>query len=40
MTYWHPEHGYIGKETLYLDNYDDSTETFNNNVPETWASLV
>ena len=40
MTYWHPEHGYIGKETLYLDNYDNSTETFNNNVPETWASLV
>ena len=39
MTYWHPEHGYIGKETLYLDNYDNSTETFNNNVPENWINF-
>ena len=40
MTYWHPEHGYIGKETIYLDNYDDSEGTFVNSLPETWINSV
>ena len=40
ITYWHPEYGYIGKETLYLDLYDDSKETFVDTLPETWINRV
>ena len=31
-TYWHPEHGYIGKEIIYLNRYDDSKSMFTDNM--------
>jgi len=40
VTYWHPLHGYIGKEILYLDKYDTSKETFIDVIPETWINSV
>ena len=37
-TYWHPEHGYIGKEIIYLNRYDDSTETFDDTLDDVWIN--
>tara|TARA_R100000963_G_scaffold35031_2_gene31198 strand:+ start:312 stop:1622 length:1311 start_codon:yes stop_codon:yes gene_type:complete len=38
--YYHPKYGYIGKEIIYLNRYDQSKNKFNDNVPDTWASLI
>ena len=37
-TYWHPEHGYVGKEVIYLDRYDDDTKTFDDTLDEVWIN--
>ena len=39
VTYWHPSHGCVGKETIYLNKYDDSTEAFNDVVPDIWTEI-
>ena len=39
VTYWHPSHGCVGKETIYLIKYDDSTEAFNDVVPDIWTEI-
>ena len=38
--YFHPKYGYIGKEIIYLNRYDRSKKKFNDNVPNTWSSLI
>ena len=39
-TYWHPEHGYIGKEVIYLNRYDNLESAFVDNIPNTWINTV
>jgi len=35
--YYHPKYGEIGKDIIYLNRFDDSSETFNDVLPEVWA---
>ena len=35
--YYHPKYGEIGKDIIYLNRYDDSSQTFNDVLPEVWA---
>ena len=37
-TYWHPQYGCIGKEVLYLNRYDNSTDMFTDVLPELWVN--
>ena len=37
-TYWHPEYGYIGKEVIYLNRYDDSSDTFDDTLDDVWIN--
>lgn len=36
LTYWHPKWGYISKDIIYLDKYDNSNEVFIDALPEVW----
>ena len=36
VTYWHPKYGNVGKEIIYLNGYDTSTEIFKDVIPELW----
>ena len=36
VTYWHPVHGYIGKEIIYLSRYDNVDSSFVDIMPDTW----
>ena len=36
-TYWHPEYGCVGKETIYLNRYDKSKEIFDDTLSEVWV---
>mgnify|MGYP003647635688 FL=1 len=38
ISYWHPDIGYLGKEIIYLDKYDDQDVGFHDVIPEIWAS--
>ena len=38
VTYWHPKYGYIGKEIIYLNKYDDVKSKFVDKIPEIWAN--
>ena len=38
VTYWHPEYGCIGKETLFLNRYDDSNGSFKDVLPNVWIN--
>ena len=38
VTYWHPKYGYIGKEIIYLNKYDDQTSKFKDEIPEIWIN--
>ena len=42
VTYWHPKYGYIGKEVIYLNRYDKSTEEqqFTDMLPKRWSDLI
>ena len=40
VTYWHPAHGYIGKEVIYLSRYDDTESEFVDLLPDTWANIL
>jgi len=39
VTYWHPDHGCVGKETIYLNKYDDSSGMFNDSIPDVWNNI-
>ena len=39
VTYWHPDYGCVGKETIYLNKYDDSIHMFNDTIPDVWNSI-
>ena len=38
VTYWHPKYGYIGKEIIYLNNYDSQKSQFKDEIPEIWSA--
>jgi len=37
VTYWHPKYGYIGKEIIYLNKYDNTKSKFKDEIPEIWV---
>ena len=37
VTYWHPKYGYIGKETIYLNAFDNVPSKFNDVLSEVWS---
>ena len=39
VTYWHPSYGCVGKETIYLNKYDDKKEIFNDVIPNIWSKI-
>tara|TARA_Y100000310_G_scaffold23931_1_gene22947 strand:- start:16 stop:438 length:423 start_codon:yes stop_codon:yes gene_type:complete len=41
VTYWHPKYGYIGKEIIYLNRYDNESNMKNqfvDKIPEVWIN--
>ena len=40
LTFFHPKHGMISRDTIYLERYDERTSTFNDYVPSIWADLI
>ena len=38
LTYWHPQYGCIGKETIYLNKYDRSKIVFNYTLSDVWIN--
>ena len=38
VTYWHPKYGYIGKEIIYLNKYDNTKSKFKDEIPEIWVN--
>ena len=40
VTYWHPKYGYVGKEVIYLNRYDDKVSQFSEDIPSLWADLI
>jgi len=38
VTYWHPKYGYIGKEIIYLNRYDNIKSKFKDEIPEIWVN--
>lgn len=40
VLYYHPVHGQVGKETLYLDKYDSEESGFDTHVPSEWAKIL
>jgi hypothetical protein len=39
VTYWHPKYGYVGKDIIYLNKYDQSKRKFIDKIPEKWTDL-
>ena len=39
VTYWHPQYGYVGKDVIYLNRYDNSKRKFLDKIPEKWMDL-
>jgi len=37
VLYFHPEHGQVGKEIIYLDKYDEEDSEFELELPEVWG---
>jgi hypothetical protein len=40
VTYWHPQYGYVGKDIIYLNRYDNSKRKFIDKIPEKWVDLA
>ena len=38
LTYWHPQYGCIGKETIYLNKYDKSKTMFKDTLSDIWIN--
>lgn len=39
LTYWHPKYGYISKDIIYLEKYDNSEEMFVDSLPSVWSEV-
>ena len=39
VTYWHPQYGYVGKDVIYLNRYDNSKRKFIDKIPEKWVDF-
>mgnify|MGYP003632848448 CR=1 FL=1 len=39
VLYYHPVHGQVGKETIYLDRFDSQPSEFDTEVPREWSSI-
>ena len=39
VTYWHPSHGCVGKETIYLNKYDKAIGMFKDVIPNVWDDM-
>lgn len=37
LTFWHPVHGYVSKDVIYLDRFDNSKKMFVDALPEVWG---
>ena len=40
VTYWHPQYGYIGKEVIYLNRYDEKDSLFKDFIPDSWTEMI
>ena len=40
VTYWHPKYGYIGKETIYLNAFDNVASRFQDVLSEVWTESL
>ena len=40
VTYWHPKYGYVGKDVIYLNRFDNSKRKFVDKIPEKWTDLT
>tara|TARA_R110001599_G_scaffold120238_1_gene291219 strand:+ start:191 stop:1147 length:957 start_codon:yes stop_codon:yes gene_type:complete len=40
LTFFHPKHGMISRDTIFLERYDTAQHSFNDYVPEIWSSLI
>ena len=40
VTYWHPKYGYVGKDVIYLNRYDNSKRKFIDKIPGHWSELI
>ena len=40
ITYWHPEHGNVGKEIIRLEKFDNSPNQFTAIIPEVWSNSI
>ena len=40
VLYYHPVHGQVGKEVIYLDRFDKQESGFDTNLPREWATLL
>jgi hypothetical protein len=38
VLYYHPKYGEIGKDIIYLNRYDDTSQAFNDVLSEVWTS--
>ena len=38
VLYFHPQHGQVGKEVIYLDRYDEEESEFELELPEVWGT--
>lgn len=37
LTFWHPKHGYISRDNIYLQRFDKSDEGFEDSLNEVWV---
>ena len=40
VTYWHPKYGYIGKEVIYLNRYNEKDSLFKDFIPNSWTEMI
>jgi len=40
VLYYHPQHGQVGKEVIYLDKYDSTISGFDTELPPEWAKIL
>ncbi len=39
VTYFHPRYGYLGKETIYLNQFDNDEFVFHDDLSSTWSDF-
>ena len=40
VTYWHPKYGYIGKEVIYINRYNEKDSLFKDFIPNSWTEMI